>query len=102
MVGFDKSSYHTNVAVDGVWSSGKALLHTLFHILGRYHEHERTDRVKYIKVIEKNILEGLYMYIHYYVHLQSSKNYRRRKSYILAFLNNMMYKNAIKLLRIAK
>ena len=69
MVGFDKSSYRTNVAVDGAWSTSKALLHMLFHILGRYHEHERPDRVKYIEVIEKNILEGAYMYIHYYVHL---------------------------------
>ena len=69
MVGFDKSSYRTIIAVDGVWSSGKALLHVLFHVLGRHHEHERPDRMNYIEVIEKNILEGVYMYIHSYVHL---------------------------------
>ena len=58
MVGLDKSSYCTNVVVDGVWSSPKALLHMLFHILGRHHEHERPDRMNYIEVIEKNIIEG--------------------------------------------
>ena len=74
MVGFDKSSYCTNVAVDGVWSSSKALLHTLFHILGRHHEHERADRKNYIEVIENNVIEGVY--IHMY-------NYNRQKIIIV-------------------
>ena len=44
--------------VEGKRSSSKALLHMLFHILGRYHEHERPDREEYIEVVEKNIIEG--------------------------------------------
>ena len=62
MVGFDKSTYGSYVPVDGTRSSPKAILHTLFHILGRYHEHERVDRVKYIEVMERNIIEGIYNY----------------------------------------
>ena len=49
--------------------SSKALLHTVFHILGRYHEHERADRREYIDIIAENIIEGIIimqicMYIH--------------------------------------
>ena len=58
MVGFDKSTNCSNVPVQGVFSGSKALLHMLFHVLGRYHENERPDRVKNIAVIEKNIIEG--------------------------------------------
>ena len=58
VVGFDKSTYYRYVQVAGVFASAKALLHTLFHILGRYHEHERPDRDKYVRVIEENILKG--------------------------------------------
>ena len=58
MVGLDKSTYCSYVTVDETSSSSKALLHTLFHILGRYHEHERADREKYIDIIEENIIEG--------------------------------------------
>ena len=39
--------------------SSKALLHTVFHILGRYHEHERADKNHYVDTIEKNIIEGI-------------------------------------------
>ena len=59
MVGFDKSTHYHYVKVDTEHLSSKALLHTLFHILGRYHEHERPDREKYIDIIEKNIIEGI-------------------------------------------
>ena len=58
MVGFDKSTYYRNVSVEGVRSSSKALLHMLFHILGRYHEHERPDRENYVDVIEENVIQG--------------------------------------------
>ena len=78
MVGFDRSSYCTNVAVDGVWSSSKALLHTLFDILGRYHVHQRDDRVDYIEVIEKSINEGVYTHLY---------NYNRRKIIIVEKVN---------------
>ena len=92
MVGLDKSSFHTEVAVNGVLSSSKVLLHKLFHILGRYHENERTDRENYIEVIEKNIIEGVYMYIHMYIYT-GWKNILVKN--VLAFLHNMIYKNAI-------
>ena len=36
-------------------------MHMLFHILGRYHEHERADREKYIDIIDENIMEGKYI-----------------------------------------
>ena len=65
MVGFDKSTYCNNVPVDETCSSPKAMLHTLFHILGRYHEHERVDRVRYIEVMERNIIQGIYNYTHH-------------------------------------
>ena len=58
VVGFDRSTYYRYVQVDTEFSSTKALLHTLFHILGRYHEHERADREKYVNVIKENIIEG--------------------------------------------
>ena len=44
--------------MDEKFLSSKELLHMLFHILGRYHEHERPDKEEYIKVIEENIIEG--------------------------------------------
>ena len=58
-VGLDKSTHYRYVRVDADCSSSKALLHTLFHILGRYHEHERADREEYVDTIEKNIIEGI-------------------------------------------
>ena len=32
--------------------------HIMFHVLGRYHEHQRPDRDQYIKVEWNNILKG--------------------------------------------
>ena len=37
---------------------GKNSYHTLFHILGRYHEHQRPDRDQYIMVQWNNIMKG--------------------------------------------
>ena len=62
MVGLDKSTYLSYVPVDSKGLSSKALFHTLFHILGRYHEHERPDRDTYIDFIRENIIEGTCMY----------------------------------------
>ena len=58
MVGFDKSTYFRFIPVDSGCSSWKELFHTMFHILGRYHEHERADREKYVDVFEGNVIEG--------------------------------------------
>ena len=32
--------------------------HKLFHVLGRYHEHQREDRDDYVRVLSENIEEG--------------------------------------------
>ena len=69
MVGLNRSTHYRYVQVDAEFLSPKALLHTLFHILGRYHEHERADREKYVHTIQKNIIEGILVTqnIHVYV-----------------------------------
>ena len=58
VVGLDRSTTYRYVQVGEKFSSTKALFHTLFHILGRYHEHERADRNEYVDIIEKNIIQG--------------------------------------------
>ena len=34
------------------------VLHEIFHVLGRYHEHQRTDRNLHVKVHKENIEKG--------------------------------------------
>ena len=36
----------------------RVILHELFHVLGRYHEHSRIDRNRYVKVYLENIEKG--------------------------------------------
>ena len=83
VVGFDRSTHYRHVNLDEDSSSSKALLHTMFHILGRYHEHERPDREKYVNVIQENMIEGimvtypftcLYMYSFMPMHVQDICN----------------------------
>ena len=59
MVGFDQSSVYQYLHVDDVLDSTTSLLHTIFHILGRHHEHQRRDRDAYISVMKENIMEGM-------------------------------------------
>ena len=63
MVGFNRSTHYRYVQVDAEILSPKALLHTLFHILGRYHEHERADKDEYVDTIEENIIKGIVLYM---------------------------------------
>ena len=66
VVGLKKSTYCSFVPVDRLCSKPKELLHMLFHVLGRYHEHERPDRDKYIDIIQENIIEGIHkLYTHH-------------------------------------
>ena len=58
IVGFEESSHYRYVQVDRDHLSTKLLLHSLFHILGRYHEHQREDREEYIRIIKEHIIEG--------------------------------------------
>ena len=59
VVGFDRSIRYRYVQMDQSCLSFTAILHTLFHILGRYHEHERVDREKYVQIIEENTFKGI-------------------------------------------
>ena len=36
----------------------RAILHELFHVLGRYHEHVRYDRDYLVRIHPKNIVKG--------------------------------------------
>ena len=63
MVGFDRHNRFHYVQVDRQIFGSKVLMHMLFHTLGRYHEHERADRKKYIDIIKENIIEGTCMHI---------------------------------------
>ena len=58
MIGFDDQSDYRYMSVDNVHMKLKAALHMLFHILGRYHEHQRPDQERHISIVKKNILEG--------------------------------------------
>ena len=40
------------------YSSELGIERNLFHILGRYHEHNRNDRDHYVRVNWENVLEG--------------------------------------------
>ena len=40
------------------------ILHELFHVLGRYHEHMRDDRDNYVQIHPENIYAGEMLIIH--------------------------------------
>ena len=58
-VGFDKSSSYRYIQVAGEYTTAKSFLHLLFHVLGRYHEHQREDRDKYVHIIREHVIEGI-------------------------------------------
>ena len=58
-IGYDEATNSVPVEVDGRWANSKSTLHMLFHILGRYHEHQRADKEKYVRVIKDNIFQGM-------------------------------------------
>ena len=61
-VGMDRSSKITSIAVNEVFIDIKSIMHMLFHVLGRYHEHQRPDRDNYIHILQENIIPGNVLY----------------------------------------
>ena len=59
VVGYEKSSHYSYVKVEREHVSTKSLLHSLFHILGRYHEHQRVDREAFIHIYREEVIEGI-------------------------------------------
>ena len=51
------------MGLDEVHMSFKSVIHMLFHILGRYHEHQRADKDCYISVIKENVIEGIQVFV---------------------------------------
>ena len=58
IVGFNNTRNYHYIHVDEEHVSLKLMLHIMFHILGRYHEHQRADRREYITIIKDNVIEG--------------------------------------------
>ena len=46
--------------------------HTLFHVLGRHHEHQRPDRDQYITVHWNNIKRGTVYSVHVFLYTHAS------------------------------
>ena len=59
-VGHEQAVNYNYIEVDDATASLKSLLHTLFHILGRYHEHQRNDQEEHVRIIIDNVIEGKY------------------------------------------
>ena len=57
-IGHDETANSIIVEIDGKYANSKSTLHMLFHILGRYHEHQRADKEKYVRVLKENIVQG--------------------------------------------
>ena len=63
LVGHDKENTLNFIKVDPLRMNPRIALHTLFHVLGRYHEHQRSDRRPFIPIIHQNIIKGRRVYI---------------------------------------
>ena len=58
VVGMPEGAVVHNVEVSQKNRNLKDNFHMLFHILGRYHEHQRVDRTFYVQINWENVLEG--------------------------------------------
>ena len=50
-------------------------MHEIMHALGFYHEHARSDRDKYIKIIRKNVRKGLHQNFDFQNDDKSTRNF---------------------------
>ena len=57
-IGFSKSTVFQCIEIDPTNLRLRESIHIIFHILGRYHEHQRSDRDEYIQINWENIIEG--------------------------------------------
>ena len=79
MVGRDENKQFYSIEVGDATIKMRSAFHMLFHVLGRYHEHQRQDRNEYVQINWMNILEGeeinlqilikRYYYLHIYKYL---------------------------------
>ncbi len=60
-----------NFGLDWCWNYDWAILHDLGHTFGLIHEHQRSDRDKYVQVLTSNILTG---YVYAFDILSASQN----------------------------
>ena len=67
----DQDEWFQVVEIDTIYSGVKNSFHTLLHILGKYHEHQRPDRDQYIRIEWKNIREGMYKCLHSIIKIPS-------------------------------
>ena len=58
MVGMKKNEKESFVEIDEDVMDSRSIMHMLFHLLGRYHEHQRIDRDNYVNIFRENMLEG--------------------------------------------
>ena len=57
-IGYNRNRIFTYLNLEEIHLTPSSLLHQMFHILGRYHEHQRSDRDDFVQIIQENIKKG--------------------------------------------
>ena len=55
---YDQDEPFQMIEINSKFFNMKTSYHILFHVLGRYHEHQRPDRDQYVMINWNNIKEG--------------------------------------------